>query len=512
MWLSQSELPDRFEVVAVADRLAVSAARTVVPAVVSELTMLAGFLRERLFRTAHLDSDGREAMVLFERALQGDLGTRRCEIELRRMSLLAEISADPIAASRELHSPLVLEKCGSMAASLAPALGYFQGAPIVSPVVAPPASSAVFLAPQPIEEAVSSPPKLPAGSGPVKISAIEPFGKEESARIVIKLDGPTSFKVGSAPPKEAGKGPRVYVDLAKARLGKHPREQKVGGLVSKVRLGTHEDGVRVVVDLEKKAVRRVFWLPEPFRVIIDVSTRAHPSGAIASSSASGKARPISRVVLDPGHGGHDAGAVGPRGTKEKDVTLDIAHKAAPIIARELGVSVLITRDRDDYVALEERTARANGFGADLFISIHCNASESSSAHGIETYVLDTSSDSVSARVAARENAASADSGAAVSSMMADLKLAYLGSESTHFAELLQRSALASLQEKYPGATSHGVKRAGFFVLVGAQMPGALFETSFISNPTEEERLASDDYRQKMADAIVNAVRAYREGK
>ncbi|MFO0660064.1 MAG: N-acetylmuramoyl-L-alanine amidase [Polyangiaceae bacterium] len=517
--LSAPDLPDRFEVVAVADRLAVSAARASAPKDVSAAAIAAGELRERLFRTSHIEADGREAVVLYERALQGDPGSRRCDVALRRTALLAEIGSDPATAARETRSATVLDACAPRLAPIWATLGAFQGAPLSLPAVqgssaTAPASSAVYLAPQAqIEQAVASPPKLPASAAPVKVLAVEPFGEKESARIVIRLEGATAFKVGTAPPKEAGKGPRVYVDIDKARLGKHARELKVGGLVSKVRLGTHENGVRVVVDLEKKAIRRVFYLPEPFRVIIDLNARAAPaSAAAAGSSSTPGVRPVGRVVLDPGHGGHDPGAIGPRGTKEKDVTLDIAHRAAPLIARELGISTLITRDTDDFVALEERAARANAFGADLFVSIHCNASESPTAHGIETYVLDTNSDAVSARVAARENAASSEAGAAVAGLVGELKLAYLGTQSTHFAELLQRTAIASLQEKYPGSSSLGVKTAGFYVLVGAQMPSALFETSFISNAVEEERLASEDYRQKLADAIVNAIRAYREGR
>lgn len=516
--LALAELPDRFEVVAVADRLAVAAARAPTPREVSNAAMLAGELRERLFRTSHVEADGREAIVLYERALQGDPESRRCDVALRRTALLAEIGADPATAARETRSPTVLDACAPRLAPIWATLGAFQGAPLALPAQVAPAtaSSAVYLAPQAqVEQAVASPPRLPASASPVKVLAVEPFGEKESARIVIRLEGATAFKAGTAPPKEPGKGPRVYVDIDKARLGKHSREIKVGGLVSKVRLGTHENGVRVVVDLEKKAIRRVFYLPEPFRVIIDLNARAAPSAPTASASPGGPnavVRPVGRVVLDPGHGGHDPGAIGPRGTKEKDVTLDIAHRAAPLIARELGISTLITRDSDAFVPLEERAARANAFGADLFVSIHCNASESPAARGIETYVLDTNSDAVSARVAARENAASSEAGAAVAGLVGELKLAYLGTQSTHFADLLQRSALSSLQDKYPGTSSLGVKTAGFYVLVGAQMPSALFETSFISNAVEEERLASEDYRQKLADAVVNAIRAYREGR
>ena len=127
----------------------------------------------------------------------------------------------------------------------------------------------------------------------------------------------------------------------------------------------------------------MFYVPEPFRLVIDVAERD------ASLRAT---RNVRRVVLDPGHGGYDPGAIGPTGLREKDVALDIAHRAAPLVARELGISTLLTRDADVFVPLEERTARANAFGADLFISIHCNATEHSGSSGVMTFVLDGSHD------------------------------------------------------------------------------------------------------------------------
>ncbi len=125
-----------------------------------------------------------------------------------------------------------------------------------------------------------------------------------------------------------------------------------------------------------------------------------------AAAAPGTPREVRRIAVDPGHGGNDSGAVGPTGLKEKDVTLDIAHRVAPLLAHELGVETLLTRDNDAYVPLDLRAARANTFHADLFISIHCNASENGAARGVQTFILDEARDpdGVAARVAARENA------------------------------------------------------------------------------------------------------------
>jgi N-acetylmuramoyl-L-alanine amidase len=248
----------------------------------------------------------------------------------------------------------------------------------------------------------------------------------------------------------------------------------------------------------------VFYLPEPYRVIIDIAR--HPPGATARGQ-----RLVARVALDPGHGGSDPGAIGPSGVREKDVTLAIARKIAPVLARE-GMQVVLTRDDDRFVSLEERTARANSFGADLFVSVHCNAAENRGKRGVETYMLDTARDEMAGRIAARENATSAAAGAEIGSILASMRLADQSARSGRLADLVERAALASLRGTYPDAVDGGVHTAGFYVLVGARMPGVLFETSYISNAREEARLASDDYQQRLADGIVNAVKAYREGR
>jgi N-acetylmuramoyl-L-alanine amidase len=257
-------------------------------------------------------------------------------------------------------------------------------------------------------------------------------------------------------------------------------------------------------------------LPEPFRIVVDVSSREAPSATLKP----GEPRTIKRIVIDPGHGGDDAGAVGPTGLREKDVTLDIAHRVAPILAHELGVETLLTRDADVFVPLDERAARANAFHADLFVSVHCNASQDGEARGVESFVLDPLKEEsrANSRIAALENGVKlqksldpAEMDAEMAHIYSGLKSGRVGDDSRIFGALLERSVLGSLSERYPDTKEHGVKSAAFYVLAGAEMPAVLFETSFISNPEDESRLATADYREKLADAIANAVRAYREG-
>jgi len=347
-------------------------------------------------------------------------------------------------------------------------------------------------------------PTLGASRGPARVSKVERYGAPDAARVVILLSEPATYKVGFL--EESSKNPRLFVDI-EGTTYQGPKSFDVGGLVERVRMGGDGKHTRVVLDLNATAYRHVFYLPEPFRLIIDVSKEApkHLEEVVRGP------RPIQRVVLDPGHGGHDPGASGPSGLREKDVTLDIAHRAAPLIARELGISTLLTRDSDDYVALDERTARANAFRADLFISIHCNASEDGAGRGVMTFVLDDSRDLTSTRVAARENDASAEAAAELAGALKRGEGGLGSTRSAHFAELLQRSAIASLSPSYGDIPNSGIKRAGFYVLAGARMPAVLFETSFISNATGETRFNTGDFRQKIADAVVNAIRAYRDG-
>jgi N-acetylmuramoyl-L-alanine amidase len=337
-----------------------------------------------------------------------------------------------------------------------------------------------------------------------RITRIEQWGGLEAARVVLHLDRSARFRVGDVG-SSAGQGVRTYVELDGVELGGASKETPLSGIVSRIVAEATSTGSRVALDLSGPAYRRVFHLLEPFRVVIDIAR--NPPG----SGPRGTGRAVERIAIDPGHGGNDPGAQGPSGLREKEVTLAVAHKLAPILARQ-GVQVTLTRDDDRYVTLEERTARANAFGADLFVSIHCNAAENKTKHGVETYVLDTTTSDMAGRVAARENATSQAASNEVAQLLASMRLADQATRSTRFAELLQRAGVASLGTQYPDVLDGGIHRAAFYVLVGARMPAVLFETSYISHSMEEQRLGAADYQQRLADGIANAVKAYREGR
>lgn len=499
-------LASRAEVVAHADELAVSAAKSG-GVEGAKLAMEAADLRSRIWRVEGRSADALEAVELLRTAAR-TTSPFECDAEVRLALLEGELNGDPTAEYSSLYrarSRHRNEACGRRIESMLSGLAAFSPTREALDAIdkdAPPAPATSSLPQKPSVVEPLLPPGKPLE--PAQITRVEVYGGKEASRVVVFVTRPTLFEAADLPP-DAQHGPRIFIDIKDSVLkAKHTYEGE--GLVERVRLGEKGSLSRVVLDMKTRAASRVFYLPEPFRLVVDVSSDANPPAADNAGP-----RRVHRVVLDPGHGGHDPGATGGSGLREKDVVLDIAHRAAPLVARELGIATLLTRDTDVYVPLDERVARANAFSSDLFVSIHCNASEVSGSRGVMTFVLDASRDDLALRVAARENAASAEATAELANAMSHVLDAGSLARSNHFAELLQRAAVASLSPRYEGVLDQGVKSAGFYVLAGARMPAVLFETSFISNLTEERRLDSGDYRQKMADAIVNAVRAYRDG-
>ncbi|NVJ14740.1 N-acetylmuramoyl-L-alanine amidase [Myxococcus sp. AM010] len=216
---------------------------------------------------------------------------------------------------------------------------------------------------------------------------------------------------------------------------------------------------------------------------------------------------VRRVVIDPGHGGHDTGAIGKKGTREKDVALAISLKLAEEL-RAKGLEVVLTRDDDRFIRLEDRARYANAEHGDLFISIHCNAAEKRTLRGIETYTLNTSADRYSIRLAARENASSEKGISDLQFILADLATKANTEESSRLANHVQRSLVGDLSRKYKGIRDLGHKEALFYVLLGVKMPAILVETSFLSNPDEEARLKSTVYQTEVAKAIAQGVEEF----
>jgi N-acetylmuramoyl-L-alanine amidase len=216
---------------------------------------------------------------------------------------------------------------------------------------------------------------------------------------------------------------------------------------------------------------------------------------------------VSRIVIDPGHGGHDPGATG-KGVTEAAVVLDVALRLEKLLAEVEGVEVILTRRTDDYLSLQERTAIANREGADLFLSIHVNANSSVHASGIETYFLNFATTSSAAAVAARENASSGQTMAALPDVLKAIALHNKLDESRDFATFVQRSMVERLRAANRNVRDLGVKQAPFVVLVGASMPSVLTEISFLTNAQEVRLLRGTAYRQRIAEALFDAIRKY----
>jgi N-acetylmuramoyl-L-alanine amidase len=219
---------------------------------------------------------------------------------------------------------------------------------------------------------------------------------------------------------------------------------------------------------------------------------------------------LNRVVIDPGHGGHDQGTQGPKGLLEKDLVLDVSLRVGKLIEQKLGAEVVYTRSDDTFIPLTGRTALANEKKADLFLSIHANSSPVSRITGVETYYLNFTDSKEALDVASRENASYDKSIFELRDIIQKISLHEKSEESKDFAARMQSSLYSLSARSFPGTKNRGVKKAPFVVLIGAQMPSILAEIGFLTNGREEALLKRADYRQKVADALFRGVQHYAE--
>ncbi|MBW2602923.1 MAG: N-acetylmuramoyl-L-alanine amidase [Deltaproteobacteria bacterium] len=357
-----------------------------------------------------------------------------------------------------------------------------------------------------------------------KILGLRYWSNPSYTRVVIDADNEVSYTHRLLKKDASIKKPqRLYVDLNNSRLKKDIKKNVPinDDLLIDVRAGQYASKrVRVVVDINSFQTYKIFSLKNPFRIVIDVWGRQKPvqpvvkvskknakipTGALAKQLALG----VSRIVIDPGHGGRDYGAPGYlKGVHEKNVALKLARRLAKKIRKELGCEVIMTRNSDRSLTLEERTAIANTKNADLFISIHTNAARDRRAYGIETFFLNLATDNDAILVAARENATSTKNISDLETILSDLMQNSKINESSRLAVHVQKSMHRHLKKHYSKIKSKGVKQAPFYVLLGAQMPAILIETSFISNPRECKRLNNAAYQDRMSEAVVRGIREY----
>lgn len=340
---------------------------------------------------------------------------------------------------------------------------------------------------------------------PVEVKDIRYWSSHDYTRVVVDLSGVVNFSKNFLSNPD-----RIYFDLINATL-KDKKKINIpvnNSILNIIRAGQFQsDVVRVVLDLKEYRKFDVFFLENPPRFVIDVFGKEEIEAPATFIPDIAKRK----IVIDPGHGGHDPGAIGPNGLFEKDVVLDIALKLKKILIKDGTYEVFLTRETDIFVPLEERTAFANKKNADLFISIHANASFRRQAKGVETYLLNWTDDEEAMRVAARENAISFKKMKEMHRQMdivqvitSDLLRQNKRDESVKLANYIQRSIIDTLNNSY----DLGVKQALFYVLFGAKMPSVLVEVSFISNPEEEGLLSKESYRTQIADAIAKGINTY----
>ncbi len=379
-----------------------------------------------------------------------------------------------------------------------------------------------------------------------------------STRVVLDLESKVKLKYD-----RVGNPERLWIDLIGTRL--HPNLEKrvfpVGdGLLEQVRIAQNRpDAVRVVLDFKGTWDHNFFYLDTPPRLVIDIKGRGVPPGKRAdagaskppvnssaasrapsssSSSSSTAAKPAPqapkeapqppaanrggsyslarqlglgarRIVIDPGHGGHDPGTIGRKGLQEKDLVLDVSIRLAKMVRKELGAEVVMTRSTNVFVPLEERTAIANTKRADLFLSIHANGVRYPKARGIETYFLSFARSSHAEAVAARENSISKGTLKDLQGLVRKITLSSKIDESRDFASSVQEAMVKGVKRNH-SVRDRGVHTAPFYVLIGADMPAVLAEIAFVSNPAAEKRLKTAAYRDLLARSLLGGVKSYLE--
>ena len=401
---------------------------------------------------------------------------------------------------------------------------------------------------------------------PARVTGIRHWSTPDYTRVAIDLDRNVKFAS-----QRIENPSRIYFDLTNAKLDRFQIGKIFNvddGFLKQIRIAQYKsDCARIVLDVDSLADFDSFFLSNPARLIIDIrgkqdgerSAKSQPQEEIATAiatkkviiepetdddpvivtrqpakssprvktrkaeSAGREARPtasgdrsliralglkIGKIVIDPGHGGHDTGTIGPHGLLEKDLVLDVSRRLAKLLDTRLGADVLLTRSDDTFVPLETRTAVANQEQADLFVSVHANSSRDADARGVETYYLNFTSSPEALEVAARENAVSEKSIHELQDLVKKIALKEKIEESREFASNVQQALHSNLANKGSSIRDRGVKKAPFIVLIGANMPSILAEISFVSNPTDERKLRTSEYRQKIAESLYKGIAKY----
>ena len=356
----------------------------------------------------------------------------------------------------------------------------------------------------------------------VEIYDLRHFTHPTFTRIVVDIGTLREYS-----PHELPSPDRIFVDIYQAKLNPilHNKTYLVqNDYISQIRIAQRSPNtVRVVVDLDFSKVKRFQIWPafDPFRIVIDIypqetdsdaSTEKSPQPAQPTKEGYSMARQlglgIQRIVIDPGHGGKDPGAIGKSGTMEKIIVLDICQRLKKLLGANNNLEVIMTRESDIYVPVENRTVIANQKRADLFVSVHANSNPSKKRSGVETFYLNFSQDPSVIETAALENATSTKKLSEMRSILEKIAKNSKVMESRELANDIQKNLVLTLKKQYKDVVDLGYKGGPFWVLIGAETPSILVEVSYLSNSKEEGRLKNAHYRQYIAQGIYSGIKEY----
>lgn len=351
------------------------------------------------------------------------------------------------------------------------------------------------------------------------VADVRHWSYDAYTRVVIELSQPTSTKVHEIPADPAtGTPARLYLDLPGIWVGR-TRDEPIpieDGLLRRVRVGQFtSEAARVVLDVERWERYRLLRLAGPERVVLDVFG---PRGSARGDRSAGspgilpmELRSLQRIVVDPGHGGSDPGAIGRGRLQEKDVTLRLARALRrELVAR--GFSVVLTRDEDRSLSLLERTAIAEGAGGDLFVSLHANAARNRAAEGLEIYTLDENARRQTLRLAARENGVTPGEVDALQNLLTQLRVSETSERANRVADLVFEEIVRGMGRRWPSVgAGRGRLRGPFYVLYLSDMPSILIEAGFVTHAQDARRLRDPDYLDALAARIASGIARFRDG-
>ena len=432
-------------------------------------------------------------------------------------------SKTPDEESRSILSIAVTAAAAMVAIAMVGVL-IWKAQHLGQPISASTESTSPARAEQNLHEAVSPAPAPPLNIGATaQVTGIHHSSTADSSRVVIDLEDQVQYEEHTL-----DNPPRVYFDLHDTKLSPTVTNQTIDvddAFLKRVRVAQPVEGItRVVLETKGQpdaSVPSVSLDNNPYRLTIEFRRMtappvASPAPALPKPSpainvsprkprASSEAQPGTgafEVVLDAGHGGWDLGAVGRKGLLEKELVFDVVQRLGGLLEKRLGATVVYTRQDDSFLSLEKRAEIANLARADLFLSVHANYSDLSTARGVETYYTNTYS-SVKARTPEAASLQQVDWSGVV-----DIRAKVKGAKL--FASDIQQSLYGGLSARNPGLRNRGVKEAEYVVLTGTQMPAVLAEISYVSSPADEDRLQSSDYRQVIAEALYRGIGRYRE--